>query len=257
MTKKLLEAREVTVRFGGLLAVDTVSLELPACEIRGLIGPNGAGKTTLFNVITGLVAQSAGTLTFDGADITSHPAHRRAAAGMRRSFQSVQLLPQLTVLENVLVGMHTATRENPLRAVFGLPGGNRQEFAAQKAVQGILEFFGIGPTLLRPVNELSFAQQRFVEIARAVVSQPKLLLLDEPAAGLSPGEVEELDTLLRRLRDERGMTILLVEHVLSLVMGISDRITVLDNGRLICEGAPAEVAKDPAVLTAYLGDDHA
>ena len=253
----LLVVEGISVRFGGLLAVDMVSFDLPTGEIRGLIGPNGAGKTTLFNAITGLVAQSDGTLLFDGADITGQPAHRRAAAGMRRSFQSVQLLPQLTVLENVLVGMHTAIRENALRAVFGLPGGNAQEFAAQNAVRDILEFFGIGATLLRPVGELSFAQQRCVEIARAVVSQPKLLLLDEPAAGLSPGEVEELDTRLRRLRDERGMTILLVEHVLSLVMGISDRITVLDNGRLICEGAPAEVAKDPAVLTAYLGDAHA
>jgi branched-chain amino acid transport system ATP-binding protein len=257
MTAALLHVRDITVRFGGLLAVDSVELELPAGEIRGLIGPNGAGKTTFFNVISGLVTQSSGTLHFAGVDITAMPAHRRAAAGMRRTFQSVQLVPQFTVLENVLVGLHTEIRDNPVRGVLGLPGGNRGEYAAQQAVREALTFLGIADTLLRPVGTLSFAQQRFVEIARAIAARPKLLLLDEPAAGLSPSEVVELDTLLRRLRDMWGVTILLVEHVLSLVMGISDRISVLDNGRLIAEGTPAEVANDPAVQIAYLGTEHA
>jgi len=252
----LLDARDVTVRFGGLIAVDAVSLAIPEREIRGLIGPNGAGKTTFFNAISGLVPHGGAALRFDGRDMLHLPAHRRAAAGMRRTFQSVQLVPQFTVLENVLVGMHTGIADNPAASVLGLPGGNRGELGAQRAVIEVLEFLGIGETLLQRVNQLTFAQQRYVEIARAIVGRPKLLMLDEPAAGLSPGDVKMLDALLRRLRDEWGMTILLVEHVLSLVLEISDRVTVLDNGRMIAEGSPAEVADDPAVKTAYLGNEN-
>jgi branched-chain amino acid transport system ATP-binding protein len=253
MSRPLLEARDITVRYGGLVAVDQVSLVLQPGVIHGLIGPNGAGKTTFFNAITGLVPASGGTLLFDDADLTGQPAHRCAASGMRRTFQAVQLVPQFTVLENVLVGMHAAIRDNPIASLLGLFGGNRGEYAAQAAVRDVLGFLGIADTLLRPVDALSFAEQRFVEIARAIVSRPKLLLLDEPAAGLSPGDITRLDTLLRRLRDERGMTILLVEHVLSLVMGICERITVLENGRLICEGTPSEVSASPTVRAAYLG----
>jgi branched-chain amino acid transport system ATP-binding protein len=253
MNRPLLEAKDITVHYGGLVAVDAVSLLLQPGEIHGLIGPNGAGKTTFFNAITGLVPASSGTLLFDDADLTGQPAHACAAAGMRRTFQAVQLVPQFTVLENVLVGMHVAIRDNWFASILGLPGGNRGEYAAQDAVRDVLAFLGIAETLLTPAGALTFAQQRFVEIARAVVSRPKLLLLDEPAAGLSPGDVERLDVLLRRLRDERGTTILLVEHVLSLVMGICERITVLENGRMICEGTPAEVSASPAVRTAYLG----
>jgi branched-chain amino acid transport system ATP-binding protein len=176
---------------------------------------------------------------------------------MRRTFQSVQLIPHFTVLENVLVGMHSAIRSNPVASVLGLPGSNKLELAAENAVEELLDYLGIGDTLLTTTSELTFAEQRFTEIARAIVSRPKLLMLDEPAAGLSPAEVSRLDALLRRLRDEWGLTVLLVEHVLSLVLGISDRVTVLDNGKLICNGTPTEVANDPAVKTAYLGSDHA
>jgi branched-chain amino acid transport system ATP-binding protein len=252
MTAPLLEARDVTIRFGGLVAVNQVSVAIAAGEVRGLIGPNGAGKTTFFNAISGLVQPSSGTMFFAGEDISAMPAHRRAAVGMRRTFQSVQLLPNQTVLENVLVGMHTEFRTAGWRAVTG-----RHETEAQRAVAGVLDFLGIGSKILTPVNQLTFADQRLTEIARAIVTRPRLLLLDEPAAGLSPNEVDQLGHLLHRLRDEWRMTILLVEHVLSLVLNRSDRITVLENGRVIADGLPEQIANDRAVQLAYLGTDDA
>jgi len=250
----LLSVDGLSVRFGGLTAVNQVSMDIAEREIRGLIGPNGAGKTTFFNAVTGLVRQSAGRVRFAGADVTALGPDRRAAAGMRRTFQSVQLIRQLTVLENVLIGLHVQIADNPLASVLGLPGGSRGELAAQRTVTEILDFLGIPDILLTPVSALTFAQQRFVEIARAIAVRPRLLMLDEPAAGLSPTEVANLDALLRRLRDEWGMSILLVEHVLSLVLEISDRVTVLDNGAMISEGTPTAVAGDARVKTAYLGD---
>lgn len=254
----LLHAEGISVRFGGLLAVNSVSLKVRKGEIRGLIGPNGAGKTTFFNALTGLVPISDGRVSLDGQDISALPAHRRAALGVRRTFQSVQLVPQFTVLENVLVGLHTAIRDRPVRNMLGLPGGDKEELEAQEKVVRILRFLGIEDALLRRTDELSFMEQRFVEVARAIVSEPKILFLDEPAAGLSPADIEHLDALLRRLRDERGLTIVLVEHVLSLVMGISDAVTVLDNGNFVCEGTADEVVNNPIVQNAYLGDeDHA
>jgi branched-chain amino acid transport system ATP-binding protein len=239
------------VRFGGLVAVDNVSMDIPVGQVRGLIGPNGAGKTTFFNAISGLLPLSGGTIRFGAEDVSSQPAHRRAAGGMRRTFQSVQLLPHQTVLENVLVGLHTSL-EATWRPRF--PFKRRSgEAEAQAAVEHVLAFLGIRAKILTPVNRLTFAEQRLTEIARAIVSHPRLLLLDEPAAGLSPAEVNQLGDLLHRLRDEWEVTILLVEHVLSLVLNRSDRITVLENGRLIAEGCPDEVANDPVVQTAYLG----
>ncbi len=243
----LLEARDVTIRFGGLVAVDSVSMAIVPGEVRGLIGPNGAGKTTFFNAISGLVPLSSGLIRLGGEDITALPAHRRAAAGLRRTFQSVQLLPQQTVLENVLIGLHTS---------FTAPGWRDRrgrEAAAQAQVEHVLAFLGIAARILTPVNRLTFAEQRLTEIARAIVSRPRVLLLDEPAAGLSPTEVEGLGELLHRLRDEWDVTILLVEHVLSLVLNRSDRVTVLENGRLIAEGCPEEVANNRAVQVAYMG----
>ncbi len=244
MTPALLDVEALTVRFGGLLAVDRVSFSVPAGQIRGVIGPNGAGKTTLFNAISGLVRQHGGRIRFAGDDITRLPAHRRAALGIRRTFQSVQLIPQFTVLENVLVGLHA-----------GIRGGRFSEAAAQRAVIEVLEFLGIGGTILRPVTELTFAEQRLTEIARAIVARPRLLMLDEPAAGLSPAELAALDALLRRFVAGWDTTILLVEHVLSLVFEVSDTVTVLDNGRFVTEGPPLEVASDPRVKAAYLGED--
>jgi branched-chain amino acid transport system ATP-binding protein len=251
----LLEIDGVSVRFGGLTAVDGVDLAVPEGAIHGVIGPNGAGKTTLFNAITGLVQVSDGTISFAGEDVTDRTAHRRARLGMRRTFQSVQLLPQLTVLENVLIGMHDQIRENTFLAL--LSGRSRAEEEAQQQVIATLTFLGIGNTLFRRPVELSFADQRFVEIARAIVAKPRLLMLDEPAAGLSPAEVTALNALLRRICAESGITILLVEHVLSLVLDVSHRITVLDGGRVIAEGTPAEVEADERVRAAYLGEGHA
>ena len=253
--KSILTARGLTVRFGGLTAVDGVDLGVPEGTIHGVIGPNGAGKTTLFNAITGLVQVSDGAISFSGDDVTRRPAYWRARLGMRRTFQSVQLLPQLTVLENVLIGLHDHIRENPFRSL--LSGRSAEEEEAQQRVIATLAYLGIGGTLFRRPIELSFAEQRFVEIARALVAKPRLLMLDEPAAGLSPPEVVALNTLLRRICTQAGITILLVEHVLSLVLDVSQRITVLDGGRVIAEGTPAEISADERVKAAYLGDGHA
>ena len=252
MNTPVLLAEGLSVRFGGLLAVDDISLAIPQACIHGLIGPNGAGKSTLFNAITGLVRTSRGRVCLLGTDVTRDGPDRRAAAGMRRTFQSVQLIKELSVLENVMIGLHTElyTRGRGLSFLTA-----RTERAAQARVLEVLDFLGIGALVLRPAGELSFGQQRFVEIARALVAKPALLMLDEPAAGLSPAEVQRLDRLLRTLRADWGMAILLVEHVLSLIMDLSDRVTVLDNGRRIAEGPPHEVAVDPRVKAAYLGEE--
>jgi branched-chain amino acid transport system ATP-binding protein len=253
----VLETRGVTVRFEGLVAVDSVSVRIPERVIHGIIGPNGAGKTTLFNAISGLVTPTSGSVHFGDRDVTGTPTFLRSRLGMRRTFQSVQLIPQFTVLENVLVGLHDEIRENPLRSILSWSGRSTAEEEAQERVVETLGFLGIGETLFKRPIELSFAQQRFVEIARALVARPKLLLLDEPAAGLSPSEIAALNGLLRKLRAESQVTVVLVEHVLSLVFDVSDRITVLDSGQVIAEGTPVEVEADPRVRAAYLGDEHA
>jgi branched-chain amino acid transport system ATP-binding protein len=250
----ILNVDDLTVRFDGLVAIDAVSMCIPDARIHGLIGPNGAGKTTFFNAVNGLVHHSGGTVRLCGRDITRLTADRRAAAGIRRTFQSVQLIQQMTVLENVLIGLHFEAGRNPFLHLVDVFSMSRER-EAQQSVLEVLEFLGLANVILTPVSELSFAQQRFVELARALVARPVLLMLDEPAAGLSPSGITKLDALLRRLRDEWGMAILLVEHVLSLVLEISDEITVLDNGRLIASGTPSRIASDPRVKAAYLGQD--
>ncbi len=255
MSDALLDVRGISVRFGGLVAVNDVSLRLPKGAIYGVIGPNGAGKTTFFNAITGLVAIGGGSIEFAGQPIAGLSPPARASRGMRRTFQSVQLIPQFTVLENVLIGLHNESRDNPLTWIFSLSGRSRAEEAAQERVIEVLRFLGIEDTLFRRPQQLTFAEQRFAEIARALVSKPRLLMLDEPAAGLSPTEVAAINTMLRKVRAEWGTTILLVEHVLSLVLDVSDHITVLDNGRVISTGKPHEVSADPKVKAAYLGEE--
>jgi branched-chain amino acid transport system ATP-binding protein len=250
----MLAVQDVTVRFGGVLAVQGVGMLVPAGQIRGLIGPNGAGKTTFFNAISGLVQIASGSIVFNGWDLDAISVSNRARLGIRRTFQSIQLLPRRTVLENVLIGLHSAFAQGWLYRLTGRDGAGLTERQAQDRTCEALRWFGIEALALRPVDTLTFVQQRYVELARAVVADPKLLLLDEPAAGLSLPEVERLGAVIRRLRDERGTTIVIVEHVLSLVLGVSDVVTVFDKGRVIMEGPPAAVTAAPEVRGAYLGE---
>jgi branched-chain amino acid transport system ATP-binding protein len=244
----VLQLSSVTVAFGGLVAVSDVSLEVREGEIIGLIGPNGAGKSTLFNAISGLIAPTSGSIVYRSVDITRYSPPRRTALGLQRTFQSVQLVKSMSVVENILLGLHRDISANPLRGA----GRDAVMHAREVAVR-----LGLGAIADRVMDTLSFREQRLTEIARAVASGPKLLLLDEPAAGLSEVEVADLNALIRRLRDELGVTVVLVEHVMPLVMGLCDRIAVLETGRLIALGAPAAISADERVIAAYLGASHA
>ena len=248
----LLELDRLTRRFGGLTAVDAVSLAIEPGRVSAIIGPNGAGKTTLFNVISGFLAPSEGRVEFDGGELTGRAPHEIAALGVVRTFQLVQLFPELTAVENVEVGRHLRTRGG-VWAALARPAWARREQAETAAVaRELLGFVGLGGRADVQAGALSYGQQRLLEIARAMAAGPKLLLLDEPAAGLNPAETEHLAETIRRIV-ARGITVLLIEHDMSLVMRLAERIFVLDFGRLIAAGTPAEVQRDEAVLAAYLG----
>ena len=248
-----LEARGVSVGFGGLKALDDVHIAVPEGEIRGVIGPNGAGKTTLLNVICGINRPDAGDVFLDGASIARAKPSEVAARGLARTFQTSRMFKGMTVLENVMTGLHGRLKTAPLTAAFGLRRARQEERDAAALARQTLDFVGMRRFEAYESTGLSFGQQRIVEIARALICQPKVLLLDEPAVGLSETRIEELDLLLRRIRAERGVTIVMIEHVVQLVMGVCDRITVLNSGRKIAEGSADEIIADPQVIEAYLG----
>ena len=255
MSADLLKVSGLQMRFGGLLAVDGIDFNVRSDEVFAIIGPNGAGKTTVFNCVGGFYKPTAGEVTLDGHAIAGLPSHQVARKGLVRTFQNIRLFKSLTVVENLLVAQHRQVQAGILRGLFATPAYRRAEREALERAAVWLERMGLTSVANREAGTLSYGHQRRLEIARCMITKPRLLMLDEPAAGLNPQEKIELQQLIDQLRREFGIAVLLIEHDMSLVMGVSDRILVMEHGKPIVIGKPDEVRNDPRVIKAYLGED--
>ena len=251
--KNVLEAKSISVQFGGLLAVNSVDFTIPEKSVVSLIGPNGAGKTTFFNVLTGLYKPSAGTIDYNGRDITDLPPHKIAEIGIARTFQNIRLFGLMTAQENLLVAMHSHLKSGIAATILRTPKQRREEREAAEKAQEILDFAGVGKWTNEFARNLSYGDQRRLEVARALALNPQILLLDEPTAGMNPQESQKFIDFMHRLVGERDISIMLIEHDMKVVMSVSERITVLDQGEKIAEGSPDDIRGNKRVIEAYLG----